>query len=244
MPPAVKVKLWVWKPYTPVSAFFPDAGIEDSTARRTFFTQCAQAGVAGIKIDFFTGEQQGVIAWQEAALLDAAKLHLMLDFHGTGKPTGQSRTYPNEMSREAIRGLEYGTSTSYPAHNTTLPFTRFLAGNADYTPFSLRQDIIGGTTLTHQLATVMTFTSPFMCLGVNPDSLAVSPVKSFLIGLPSTWDETRVLPPSEIGQVAVFARRKGTTWYLSVLNGPNTTQLSIPLSFLGSGVLYGHSFYG
>lgn len=233
---AMNVKIWVWKPYSPqANAFFPDAGIEDSTLRVTFFTQCAQAGVAGIKVDYFTGETQTVMAWQEAALKDAAKLHLMLDFHGTDKPTGQIRTYPNEMTREGIRGLEHGSSNGWPFHNTTLPFTRFLAGHADYTPFSLRQDYIAGTTLTHQAATVITFTSPFMCLGVTPDSLLVSPVKALITGLPTTWDETRVLPPSQVGAVAVFARRKGTVWYLSALNGPNATNLSVNLSFLSSG---------
>jgi hypothetical protein len=233
---ALNVKLWVWKPYQPQNnVFFPDPGIEDSTARRAFFTQCAQAGVAGLKIDYFTGEQQTVYAWQQAALKDAAQLNLMLDFHGAVKPTGQQHTWPNEMSQEAIRGLEHTTSTSYPSHNTTIPFTRFLAGFADYTPLSFRQDVIAGTTLAHQVATLIVFTSPFMCLAVNPDSLLVSPVKNIVTNLPTTWDETRVLPPSEVGQLAMFARRKGTTWYLGVLNGPNTNTLSIPLSFLGAG---------
>jgi hypothetical protein len=131
--------------------------------------------------------------------------------------------------------LEHTTSTSYPSHNTTIPFTRFLAGFADYTPLSFRQDVIAGTTLAHQVATLIVFTSPFMCLAVNPDSLLVSPVKNIVTNLPTTWDETRVLPPSEVGQLAMFARRKGTTWYLGVLNGPNTNTLSIPLSFLGAG---------
>lgn len=233
---ALNVKLWVWKPWSPQgNPFFPDPGIVDSAARHTFFVQCAQAGVAGIKIDFFNGEPQATMAWQEAALKDAAQLHLLIDFHGTVKPAGQSRTYPNELTREGIRGLEYQTSTSYPFHNTTIPFTRFLAGYADYTPFSFRQDVIAGTTLAHQVATLVAFTSPFMCMAVNPDTLIKSPVLPMVQGMPASWDETRVLPPSEVGQLVIFARRKGTTWYLAVLNGPNATQLSLNLSFLGSG---------
>jgi alpha-glucosidase len=51
--------------------------------------------------------------------------------------------------------------------------------------------------------------------------------------IPSTWDETIVLPPSEIGEIAVFARRSGRTWFLAVLNGLTTRTVKIPLSFLG-----------
>jgi hypothetical protein len=224
------VKVWVWKAY-------PDRnnvpGLKDPKARWEFFTQCRDAGVAGIKIDFFDTEAQEVMQFYQDALRDAAKLHLMLDFHGADKPTGQSRTWPNEMSREGVRGLENGSN--WPVHNTTLPFTRYLAGHGDYTPLSFRQKIIDGTTLTHQVATVLTFTSPFLCLAVNPQELLSSPVKDFIIQMPSEWDETIVLPQSGIGEVSVFARRKGSTWYLAVLNGGTEKDLSIKLSFLNSG---------
>ncbi|MDN5287124.1 MAG: hypothetical protein JWR38_3398 [Mucilaginibacter sp.] len=224
------VKVWVWKAY-------PDRngvpGLEDAKARWDFFTQCKAVGVVGIKIDFFDTESQEVMAFYQDALKDAARLQLMLDFHGADKPTGQSSTWPNEMSREGIRGLENGSS--WPEHNTTLPFTRYLAGHGDYTPLSFNQKIIGGTTLTHQVATVVAFTSPFLCLAVNPEELLNSPIKKFVIGIPTTWDETKVLAQSAIGETAVFARRKGQTWYLSVLNGAVTKDLSIDLSFLKPG---------
>ena len=157
----------------------------------------------------------------------------MLDFHGADKPTGQSRTWPNEMSREGIRGLE--NVTSWPQHDATVPFTRYLAGHADFTPLSFRQDLIKGTTLTHQVATVVAFTSPFMCLAANPEVLLASNIKSIVTAIPETWDETIVLPQSSIGELAVFARRKGTTWYLSVLNGEKAQDLKLHLSFLKTG---------
>lgn len=222
------VKVWVWKAY-PNRNGVP--GLNNPKARWEFFKQCKAVGVVGLKIDFFDTESQEVLSFYQAALKDAAKLHLMLDFHGADKPTGQSRTWPNEMSREGIRGLE--NKTSWPKHNVTLPFTRYLAGHGDYTPFSFRQNLIKGTTLTHQLATVLTFTSPFMCLAVNPEELLALPVKDMIVSMPTTWDETIVLPPSEIGQISVYARRKGTTWYLAAVNGEDVKDLEINLSFLG-----------
>ena len=225
------VKVWVWKAY-------PDRkniiGLKNPEARMEFFDQCKRAGVAGIKIDFFDAETQEVMNFYKDALIETAKLHLMIDFHGANKPTGQSRTWPNEMTREGIRGLEYGKSV--PSENTTLPFTRFLAGHADNSPFTLRNDMMNGTTLTHQVATLITFTSPFMCLAVNPEALLISPVKKFVSELPTTWDETIVLPQSEIGELAVYARRKGIIWYLSVLNGENQKTIKINLSFLKKGI--------
>ncbi|MDQ2721475.1 MAG: glycoside hydrolase family 97 protein [Bacteroidota bacterium] len=224
------VKVWVWKAY-------PDRngvpGLKEPKARREFFEQCKQAGVVGLKIDFFDNESQEVLNFYQEALKDAAKLHLMLDFHGADKPTGQSRTWLNEMSREGIRGLE--NPNNWAKHNATLPFTRFLAGHGDYTPLSLRQDLIKGTTITHQVATVITFTSPFMCLAVNPQALLTSPIKEMITGMPTTWDETIVLPQSEIGGVAVYARRKGSTWYLAAVNGEAARDLNIALSFMGKG---------
>jgi alpha-glucosidase len=223
------VKVWIWKAY-PDRAGVP--GLKDPEARRAFFNECKKAGVVGLKIDFFDAESQEVQKFYEDALADAAKLHLMLDFHGANKPTGQSRTYPNEMSREGIRGLENGTS--WARHNTTLLFTRYLAGHGDYTPLSLR-DIVKGTTQTHQVATVAAFTSPFMCLAVNPEALSKTDIKTIVKDIPVVWDETIVLPQSKIGELAILARRSGSKWYLTALNGETAQSIKVNLSFLGKG---------
>jgi len=227
------VKIWIWKAYSDRDGI---PGIKDPKVRWEFLNKCKEAGVAGVKIDFLNSESQEVINFYQVALKDAAKLHLMLDFHGADKPTGQSRTWPNEMTREGIRGLEYGKSV--PKDNTTLPFTRFLAGHADYTPLTLKPGMMNGTTLMQQVATVLTFTSPFMCLGVNPEKLLMSPIQEMIVQMPTTWDETIVLPQSKIGELAVFARRKGKTWYLSVLNGEHEKTLNINFSFLKSGTYH------
>jgi alpha-glucosidase len=210
------VKIWAWKAYPDRKGIL---GIKDSVSRNIFFEKCKEIGIAGLKIDFFDVENQEVIQFYQAALKDAAKYHLMINFHGSNKPTGESRTWPNEMSREGVMGLE--NWSHWPTHNTTLPFTRFLAGHADYTPLTFSQD--GGTTLTHQLASVAAFTSPFMCLGVNPEILLKSDIKDMVKNIPVIWDETIILPESQIG---------GSIWYLIILNGENAKELIILPSFL------------
>ena len=91
----------------------------------------------------------------------------MVNFHGANKPTGESRTWPNELTREGVRGMEYRSTAAWAAHNATLPFTRFLAGHADYTPvlFGERR---GDTTWAHQIATAVVFTSPLLTYGGAP----------------------------------------------------------------------------
>jgi alpha-glucosidase len=138
------------------------------------------------------------------------------------------------MTREAIRGLEYTRTPGWAEHNTTVPFTRLLAGAADYTPVVFgdrRKD----TSWAHQIATAVVFTSPVMIYGAHPRSLLDNPAVELIKSLPSTWDETRVLEPSAIGELAVFARRSGNSWFLGVLNGRTPRTLRLPLGFLGKG---------
>jgi alpha-glucosidase len=119
------------------------------------------------------------------------------------------------------------------AHVTTLPFTRYLAGPADYTPvvFGPRR---GDTTAAHQIATAAVFTSPLLVYGGHPKSLLEHPAVEMIKSIPSVWDETIALPGSEIGKVAAFARRHGDDWFVAILGGPESQQLSVSLSFLDS----------
>jgi alpha-glucosidase len=121
--------------------------------------------------------------------------------------------------------------------NTTLPFTRFLAGHGDYTPL-IFGDRRKETSWAHQIATVAAYTSPVMILGANPKSILDNPAVDMIKSIPTVWDETIALPCSEIGEIAAFARRKGDTWFLTVLNGPTERSLQIPLSFLEKGTWY------
>jgi len=226
---AQHVKVWVWKAYSDHDG---TPGLQQAAARQAFFRHCHDIGVAGVKIDFFNGESQEVIKFYQAALREAAELHLLLDFHGANKPTGESRTWPNELSREGVRGLE--SEKVWPAHDAALPFTRYLAGHGDYTPLTFGP-LGQGTTLAHQVATMATFTSPFLCVAANPEDILKSPAREFITSIPTVWDETIVLPQSELGALSLLARRQGTTWYLMALNGEATRQLPVSLAFLGKG---------
>jgi alpha-glucosidase len=119
-------------------------------------------------------------------------------------------------------------------HNTILPFTRYLAGHGDYTPviFGERR---GDTTWAHQIATAAVFDEPLLTYGAHPESLLSCPAVEVIKAIPSVWDETIVLPGSEVAQLAAFARRSGDDWFLAILNGPEPRKESIALSFLGRG---------
>lgn len=210
-------------------------------ARHTFFKRLHDFGLAGAKIDFFDHEHKETIDLYHDLLREAAENHLVLDFHGANKPTGESRTWPNELTREAIRGME-SRITARAFHETTLPFTRFLAGHAEYTVVHFspsdrpdRPPKRADTTAAHQIATAAVMSAELLTYSLNPQRALDSPACEMIKSIPSTWDETTVLPPSEIGELAIFARRSGETWFLACLNGPGQRSVDIPLSFLGDG---------
>jgi alpha-glucosidase len=219
------VGVWVWK---------HSKTLRTEEARAAFFKRCRDAGVAGVKIDFFDHEAKEVIDLYQTLLRETAENHLLVNFHGSNKPTGEARTWPNEVVREAVKGMEASKLADRAKHDATLPFTRFLAGGADYTPvhFGARR---ADTTWAHQVATAAAFTSPLLTYAANPKTILDNPCAPIIKSIPSVWDETVVLPPSEIGEVAVFARRSGDTWFLAVVNGPEARSIKVPLSFLGNG---------
>jgi alpha-glucosidase len=219
------VGLWLWR---------RSRDLRDPDVRRAFLNQCHDLGVAGVKLDFFDHEAKEMIDFYQVLLREAAEHQVMVNFHGSNKPTGEPRTWPNELVREAVRGMEASKLTARARHDTTLPFTRFLAGHADYTPvhFGARR---GDTTWAHQVATAAVFTAPLLTYAAHPKTLLESPCAPMIKSIPAVWDETVVLPASEIGEVAAFARRSGDTWFLAVLNGPTARSVQVPLSFLGAG---------
>ena len=158
----------------------------------------------------------------------------MVNFHGANKPAGEARTWPNELTREGVRGLE--------ARQTRLP----LASQCDdsFHPLSGRTWRLhtcglwrrrGDSTATHQIASAAIFTSPLLVYGSHPQRLLEHPAVDMIKSIPSVWDETIVLPASEIGQVAAFARRRGDQWFLAILAGQRGQKLQVSLSFLDSG---------
>jgi alpha-glucosidase len=205
--------------------------LRDAAARRALFEKLHAFGVAGVKVDFFDHEAKEVIDLYHDILRETAANHLICDFHGANKPAGESRTWPNELTREGVYGFEH-RAQAWATHNTTLPFTRYLAGHGDYTPVVFG-DRRKETSWPHQIATAAIFTSPLLVYGGHPQSLLDNPAAELIETLPSTWDETIVLPGSGIGEAAVFARRKGEEWFIAVLNGPEARTLKIELKFLG-----------
>jgi alpha-glucosidase len=209
---------------------------------RAWLDRVRAAGVSGIKVDFMNGEDLRVVRFNEALLREAARRRLLVNFHGCGKPTGERRTYPNELTREAVRGLELNRPSMRegklpPSHNAALPFTRWVVGHADYTPFTVQADRLGPTTVAHQLATWIALDSPLQFLAEDPARLLDRPGMAALLEIlrsaPAVWDETRVLPPSRIGELAVLARRRGSAWFVAVLNGRGQArELTIRPDFL------------
>ncbi len=223
------VQVWVWKRWNQIS---------DAAKRKEFFQKLHQLGIVGVKIDFMDSESKERIDFYTNALRDAAENKLMVNFHGANKPTGESRTWPNEMTREGIFGLEqnrYEWGGIPPEHNVTLPFTRLLVGHADYTPCTFDSAKVSGTTFVHQLATTIVFTSPVTHWADRPENYLNSSVRDVIQTIPTVWDETIVLPGSEIGETAAFARRTGDKWFVGILNGDKKTQFEIRSSFLDSG---------
>jgi alpha-glucosidase len=208
--------------------------LQTPEAREEFFTRLHKLGVVGAKIDFFDHEAKEVIDRYEALLKKAAENQMVVDFHGANKPTGRQRTWPNELVREAVRGMESSSLKQRARHETILPFTRFLAGPAEYTTMHFG-DRRGDTTWTHQIASLAIFSAPLLTVAANPQSILDNPAVDVIKSIPPVWDQTIVLPESAIGELAIFARRTGDVWFLAVMCGPQARTIQVPLSFLGEG---------
>lgn len=204
-------------------------------------------GVSGVKIDFMDSDEQSVVAFYERALKKAAEHHLVVDFHGAFKPTGLNRTWPNELTREAVLGLEHAkwSKRPDPEHNVTLPFTRMLLGPMDYTPGGFTnangqeytprgtRPIVLGTRC-HQLAMYVVYESELAMVSDFPENILGQVGTDFLRHVPTSWDETRVLN-GEPGDYVTIARKRGSEWYLGAMTDWTPRTLTIPLGFLGRG---------
>ena len=211
--------------------------------REREFAWCEKIGVAGVKIDFFSGDNQRNMDYCIDLLECAARHHLLVNFHGATIPRGWQRTYPNLLSTEGVYGAEWynnvPTFTRQAAsHNATLPFTRNVIGPMDYTPCAFSDSQHPHiTTHAHELALTVLFESGLQHLADRPESFLAQPqaVQDFLRQLPATWDETRFVSGYP-GESVVLARRKGMTWYVAGINGRDEQQtLRLPLDFLPQG---------
>ncbi len=211
-----------------------------------------QWGVAGIKFGFVQVGSHVWTRWMHEAVRKCADHHLMVDIHDEYRPTGVSRTYPNLLTQEGIRGNEEFPDAT---HNATLPFTRYVAGAADYTICYFRQDFgrfeTQGdaygvprsrsilTTPAHQLALAAVYYSPLQLIYWydKPSDAQDEPELKFFDDVYTTWDDTRILS-GRVGEYISVARRHGEEWFVGSITGNEGRRLDVPLEFLPDGQSY------
>ena len=208
-------------------------------------------GVAGIKVDFMSRDDQPMVRFYTKVAEEAAKRHLLVDFHGCYKPTGLYRTYPNVITFEGVYGLEQSKGdagkTIGPDHNLVLPFTRMVAGPMDYTPGAVRNahkedwhpsycNPQGMGTRCHHLAMYAVFESPLQVMCDSPTNYLKEPeCLDLLKGMPVTWEKTLPLD-AETGEYVIIARKADAgTWYIAAMTDSKARKFEIPLDFLEEG---------
>jgi alpha-glucosidase len=214
----------------------------------TAFNQFTEWGVKGLKVDFMQRDDQWMVNYYWRVAEECAKRKMLVDFHGSYKPSGLRRTFPNVITREGLRGLEQSKWCEFntPDHNLTIPFIRMVAGPMDYTPGAMvngteknfapifEQPMSMGTRC-HQLAMYVVYESPLQMLCDNPSNYYKEPeCMEFLAKVPTVWDETIVLS-AEIEKQIALARKKGKTWYIGAMTNWDARTIDIDFSFLDKG---------
>ncbi|PIF29752.1 glycosyl hydrolase family 97 [Flavobacterium sp. 9] len=215
----------------------------DADKRKKRFKELADMGVKGVKIDFWCSDRQEVMGTLQSVFEDAAKQHLLVNLHGTTVPRGWHRTWPNFVTAEAILGTEsYFYEPRFPEkaaeQNTVLPFTRNVAGPADYTPFALTfRKYTRLNTAVHELSMAMIYTSGVIHFADSEEVFNSLPpeLKNLLKEMPATWDKTECII-GEPGKAIVLSRKKDNLSYIVGINGTNSvTPVSIDLKKYSKG---------
>ena len=207
-------------------------------------------GIKGFKVDFMDRDDQQMVAFHREAAETAARYRLMLDLHGTYKPTGLHRTWPNVVNYEGVHGLEQmkwaSPEVDQVTYDVTIPFIRMVAGPMDYTQGAMRNasrenyypvnsEPMSQGTRCRQLAEYVVFESPVNMLCDSPSNYMAEPeCLDFISEVPEVWDET-VSMDGRIGEYVAIARRKGDTWYVGAMTDWNARTLTLDLSFIGEG---------
>jgi alpha-glucosidase len=231
------VRLWLWLHW---------ADVDREGAYKKAFPLYREWGIAGVKIDFMDRDDQEMVQWYETITRAAAEQQLMVNFHGAFKTSGLDRTFPNQITREGVLGNEYNkwSARATPEHKVTLPYTRFLAGPADFTPggflnrqpaqFQPQNSTLVQGTRAAELALTVVYESPLCCACDHPEHYRDQPGADFLKIVPTVWDETRVLDGA-VGEHLVLVRQSGEEWFLGALTNSEPRELSVELDFLGPG---------
>jgi alpha-glucosidase len=231
----VGVRVWVhWK------ALYPKL---DSA-----FSIFERWGLSGLMVDFMDRDDQEMVNIQTEILQKAAAHHLHIQFHGAYKPTGLSRTYPNEFTREGTLNYEHdkwNPGGVTPDHDLDIAFTRLIAGSTDYhlggfravTPDKFRaqytRPLVLGTR-SHMLAMYVVLENANAMVCDYPEAYENQPGFDFIEKVPTTWDQTRVLN-AEPDQYLVVARKKNSEWWIGGVTGNTQRTLKIPFIFLDEG---------
>lgn len=210
----------------------------------------SEMGIKGFKVDFMDRDDQPMVDFHYRAAEIAAKYHMMIDYHGTYKPTGLQRTFPNVINFEGVHGLEQmkwsPESVDQVTYDVTIPFIRMVAGPLDYTQGAMRNASKGNYrpvnsepmsqgTRCRQLAEYIIFESPLNMLCDNPSNyMREKECTEFIANVPTVWDNTIALN-GKIGEYITIAREKDDVWYVGSLTNWDARTLDVDLSFLGEG---------
>lgn len=210
----------------------------------------AKMGVKALKVDFMDHSDQWMVNFYERVARECAKNKLMIDYHGSFKPSGMEQRLPNLISYEGVRGLEQGGGCR-PENSIWLPFIRNAVGPMDFTPGAMHNAQpednrgsgslpMGGGTRAYQMALYVCFESGVQMLADSPSRyLREDECTRFIASVPTTWEDTRVLA-AKAGDYYVVAKRKGDKWFIGAITGNNAQDIDISLDFLGKN---GHLTY-
>ncbi|MDR0559712.1 MAG: glycoside hydrolase family 97 protein [Prevotellaceae bacterium] len=238
------VEIILWMYYHPVQRDLNDDSFN-------MFEYYSKMGVAGLKIDFMDRSDQWIVNFYEQAAREAAKCKMVLEFHGSYKPVGLEYKYPNVLSYEGVRGLEYGGGTS-PENSIYLPFMRNVTGPTSFTPGSMLNTqpehlrtgwgynwaTIG--TRVHHMAYYIVLESGMLMIADSPRRFEENPdCAGFIFSVPVTWDETRAVA-AEVGQYAIVAKRKGDRWWIGGITNDSEKRrdFHVTLDFLNPNKKY------
>ena len=210
--------------------------------------QFAEWGVVGLKVDFMQRDDQEMVKYYWKIAEEAAKREMLVDFHGAYKPSGLRRAYPNVLTREGVRGLEWNkwSDVITPGHDLTIPFIRMVAGPMDYTPgavvnaqkdnfHAIFSRPMSQGTRCHQLAMYVLYESPLQMLADNPSNYhRETECMEFLTSVPVEWDKTLVIE-AKIGGYLVIARENSGEWYIGAMTDWEPREFEINLGFLDDG---------
>ncbi len=233
----VDIRVWVhW------AALFPQPRLDSA------FSALEKWGVKGLMIDFMDRDDQEMVNMQTLMLQKAAEHHLHVQFHGAYKPTGLSRTYPNEFTREGTLNYEADKWTEgglNADHDINMPFTRMLAGPTDYhlggfravTPSAFKVQFTRPLVLStrcHMMAMYVVLESYLGMVADYPDAYNGQEGFEFIKEVPTVWDQTKVLD-AKTGAFICIASRKGNDWYIGAITNHEARTIQLPMTFLSGG---------